>query len=132
MPRAIAKPCKFRGCRNIVRGAQYCKTHDEYNTANQYSGWDRANQGKTAAQRGYGAAWQKTRKQILKRDGYLCQPCKQRGLIVPAEMVDHRINKKAGGTDAPSNLESICRPCHAIKTQAEAKRAQHGTPLEAI
>lgn len=80
---------------------------------------------KSAADRGYGWDWQKLRLRILKRDGYICRcdRCKEDGVVRPAHEVDHRIPKFEGGTDADDNLQAINRDCHALKTQAEAKRA---------
>ncbi|WP_226351344.1 HNH endonuclease [Pseudonocardia sp. ICBG1142] len=34
--------------------------------------------------------------------------------------VDHIVNRRSGGTDAPSNLGAICDTCHTEKTQREA------------
>lgn len=78
--------------------------------------------------RGYGAEWDKTRLQILKRDNYLCQcaDCKAKDRIRPASQVDHIINKAAGGTDDPSNLQAINALCHKIKTAREAKASRMG------
>ena len=58
---------------------------------------------------------------ILLRDAGLCQVCKAAGILTPGcNTVDHIINKAAGGTDDPSNLRTICKPCHQAKTQTEA------------
>lgn len=85
-------------------------------------GW----QGKrgTRHERGYGAAWDKTRDRIRERDGNFCQPCMRDGKIKPAREVDHITPKAEGGTDDDANLQSICIPCHRAKTQAEGARAQ--------
>ncbi|NEM18766.1 HNH endonuclease, partial [Escherichia coli] len=48
----------------------------------------------------------------------------EKGRVLPAEEVDHRIPKFEGGSDDPSNLYAISRNCHRLKTQAEAKRAR--------
>lgn len=69
--------------------------------------------------RGYGAEWDRTRKRILKRDGYQCQPCLRKDIITPAAAVDHIKRKADGGTDADENLESTCDPCHTEKTAHE-------------
>lgn len=68
--------------------------------------------------RGYGSEWSKMREQIMRRDCGLCQPCSQQGRITPAVAVDHIKDKAKGGTDDPSNLQSICEPCHTAKTMA--------------
>lgn len=71
-------------------------------------------------ERGYGNAWDKTRLRILERDNYICQPClRDKGIIHPANQVDHRIPKAKGGTDDDENLQSINDQCHKIKTAIE-------------
>ena len=81
------------------------------------SGWN--HNGRTAAQRGYGAAWRKIRKLALQRDKHLCQYCRLEGRLTPATEVDHRLSKAKGGTDDLDNLASTCRPCHEAKTARE-------------
>jgi 5-methylcytosine-specific restriction endonuclease McrA len=77
----------------------------------------------TRQQRGYGAAWDKTRKVILTRDAGLCQPCKRVGILHQGTHVDHIVPKFEGGTDDHDNLQTINAECHASKTAAEAARA---------
>lgn len=62
---------------------------------------------------GYGAAWRKLRPAILERDP-TCVICRR----APSTHVDHRIPRKRGGTDAPSNLRGLCASCHGAKTAA--------------
>ena len=65
-----------------------------------------------------GTNWQQLRDTIMKRDGYLCQDCKARGKITPAEEVHHIIEltpnniNDASITLNPDNLVSLCRECH--------------------
>ena len=91
----------------------YCDEH-----AAQRGGWSRRRTGSTT-ERGYGHAWQKLRKEVLQRDGYLCVTCSESGRHVPATDVDHILNKASGGTDALSNLQSLCKKCHRTKTATE-------------
>lgn len=77
--------------------------------------------------RGYGAAWDRIRKVILKRDCGLCQPCRRKGLVTPARTVDHIVSKARAASlrwsqariDAESNLQVICTACHELKTEEE-------------
>ena len=85
-------------------------------------GW-RAERG-TSTERGYGAAWRRVRKQVMRRDHWLCQPCKREGRAKPATECDHIKPKSRGGTDDDDNLQAICRECHAAKTESEAAEAQ--------
>lgn len=115
MPTAAPKPCTV--CGTLVRdGTSRCDKHKFV----QGSFADRARG--TRHERGYGSAWDKIRKRILRRDGGLCQPCLKRDLITPAAQVDHIINKASGGTDDDANLQSICKPCHDAKTARERGR----------
>ena len=63
----------------------------------------------------------------MKRDNWLCQPCQREGRVTPAREVDHITPKSKGGTDALDNLQAICIPCHAAKTEREAAEAQGRT-----
>ena len=76
----------------------------------------------TKHDRGYDSEWDKKRLRILARDHGLCQVCSADGRVSLAREVDHRIPKAEGGTGDDSNQQSICRACHANKTQAESKR----------
>lgn len=81
--------------------------------------------------RGYGAAWDRVRKQILSRDFGICQPCKAKGRIHAGTHVDHIVSKakaKAMGwtrerMDHPSNLQCINADCHKAKTEEEQGKA---------
>lgn len=75
---------------------------------------------KTTTERGYGYQWQKLRKLVLQRDSYLCQECYSKKKLTPATDVDHIKPKSAGGTDHEDNLQSLCKPCHDLKTSLES------------
>ena len=72
--------------------------------------------------RGYGVLWERLRARILKRDSYLCQPCKRKGRVTQATQVDHIKPKAKGGTDDEGNCQSICADCHLEKTATEDRR----------
>lgn len=59
-----------------------------------------------------GRPWRRIRDRVLKRDGYLCQPCKAKGRVTPATEVHHIKARANGGTDDEANLVSTCHPCH--------------------
>lgn len=64
-----------------------------------------------------GRPWRRIRDAILLRDKYTCQEC---GHIGTDLEVDHIVNVAQGGTDDDTNLQSLCIPCHKIKTAAES------------
>ena len=53
--------------------------------------------------------WRKLRAYVLHRDGSLCQRCG--GTNRPLE-AHHLVPASAGGKDVPSNIRTLCRPCH--------------------
>jgi 5-methylcytosine-specific restriction endonuclease McrA len=60
------------------------------------------------------AEWHRLRRRVL-RSASRCAQC---GGVGPFD-VDHVVPRSRGGTDVPSNLRALCRPCHASKTAAE-------------
>lgn len=98
--------------------------------------------------RGYGNAWDKLRKDILKRDNGMCQ-CEQcRGLKLKGNEVHHIVSKDraktlgwtAQETDNPLNLQCVNTECHKRITAAEQGRmlkpkikiGLDGYPIEAV
>jgi len=65
--------------------------------------------------------WQKNRDDYADSVGGLCEPCAARGLVVPGEIVHHKIELTPENIHDPaiamawSNLELVCRECHAIR-----------------
>ena len=64
------------------------------------------------------AAWVSCRNSYLKSVGGLCERCLAKGLIVPAEIIHHKIHLNENNINDPSvslnfdNLEAVCRSCH--------------------
>jgi len=114
MPVSAPKVCTKAGCNDLAYKGSRCEKHPQERT-----NWAQYQNGKTSTQRGYGAKWRVIRANILVRDNYLCQPCKRKGAITAANIVDHIKAKAHGGTDDPSNLEATCDPCHKAKTARE-------------
>jgi 5-methylcytosine-specific restriction endonuclease McrA len=54
------------------------------------------------------AEWRAVRLLVLRRDRGICQRCGNPG----ADTVHHRIERKDGRSDHPSNLEAVHRRCH--------------------
>jgi 5-methylcytosine-specific restriction protein A len=84
--------------------------------------WHHSTESNTA--RGYGSQWRKLRASVMRRDKGLCQLCLASHRVTLASECDHIIPKHKGGTDDPANLQMLCSPCHADKTQQEAAEAQ--------
>jgi len=74
--------------------------------------------GATLRQRG--GSWQVRRIAQLQREP-LCRHCALLGVVALATQVDHvRPLWSGSGLDTDDNLQSLCAPCHAIKTASEA------------
>lgn len=113
MPALIPRACRKHGCAGKTTDRSgYCENH-------RNEGWQQHQRGQSRHERGYGTSWDKLRPLILARDKHLCMNCQRTGRITPAKTVDHIIPKAHGGTDDPSNLESLCWPCHRVKTAHE-------------
>lgn len=106
----------------------------------------------TAAQRGYTYRWQKAREGYLAKHP-VCVMCQQRGYVVAATVVDHKIPPRLGearqaGVAAAiqaafklfwdsSNWQSLCTNCHSSVKQAQEKSGlaggcdASGVPLDA-
>ena len=80
MPR---RPCLAHGCPALITRGSYCRQHKPRNGSTRQ--------------------WRNTREVVLARDGYLCLECGQ-----PAQHVDHIVPVEKGGSDALSNLQSLC------------------------
>lgn len=64
-----------------------------------------------------GRPWRRKRDAVLLRDAYTCQHC---GYIGTDVEVDHIVNVASGGSDDESNLQTLCVPCHKVKTAQES------------
>ena len=62
-------------------------------------------------------AWRKLRRAKLDKQP-LCQPCRERGTLTPANTVDHNVPIAKGGDAFPplDGLTSMCARCHNEKT----------------
>jgi 5-methylcytosine-specific restriction protein A len=113
MPARALRVCSHPGCYQLVGDARPCPAHPP---RSRWAG--RQERGGTAAERGYGSAWRRSRAQVLAEERY-CAICGRLG--EPDDMVDHDVPKGQGGTDARPNLRRVHRRCHAAKTAREGQ-----------
>ena len=78
---------------------------------------------KQAFQRGYDSDWTRLSKKH-KRANPICVRCKERGIISSVSITDHIIpvHIRPDMRLAWNNLQSLCRSCHAIKTNEDLKK----------
>ena len=106
MPHRPPKSCNQPGCPEPTYDT-YCPAHKKEKTK-QYD-----KERGSASKRGYNSQWRKIRLRIL-RDEPLCRFHKERGEVVPAEVVDH-IDGNSTNNER-SNLRSLCKRCHDQRT----------------
>lgn len=67
----------------------------------------------------HSAAWKNTRRNYKQSVGGLCERCLAKGMIVPADVVHHKIPLTDQNVNDLSislswdNLQALCRQCHA-------------------
>lgn len=75
--------------------------------------------------------WQHTARDYAKSVGKLCEPCAARGITVAGEIVHHRIELTPENINDPSitldwsNLELVCRECHAQRHPKHRHRRRY-------
>ena len=106
MPHRPPRPCRKPGCKNLsVDLGGCCAEHLAWAQEARAHARHARDRGRgSATQRGYGAAWQRIRRQTLRREP-LCATCGR-----AAEVVHHR--DEDARHNAENNLVSLCRACH--------------------
>ena len=64
---------------------------------------------------------EKLRAMTLQRDNYICQMCLEVYCESKLEC-DHIITLIDGGEDNTSNTQTLCKPCHNLKTNSERQQ----------
>jgi len=67
-----------------------------------------------------GRGWAGIRAKVLRDSAGVCAACKGDG----ACEVDHIVSRRMGGTNDYSNLQALCKRCHARKSSAEGNAAK--------
>ena len=117
MPRRPNIPCKHPGCAALIpHGQMYCEEHKPLYTK------DRAH----AAERGYGAKWQRERRKFLESNPF-CVKCYEEGHITMATVVDHIVPHRGDHylMWSDTNWQALCKPCHDKKTGSENTRPEY-------
>ena len=105
MPHKPKNPCAFPGCPNLT-DETYCEKHKSQ-AANSYNKYQRSSD----HNKKYGREWKRIRARYVKAHP-LCERCLAEGRLTPVEEVHHILPVNRGGSNAESNLMSLCRSCH--------------------
>ena len=73
----------------------------------------------------YGTSeWKKLRNQYMQHNPF-CELCDKRGVVEAGHTVDHIKEIQDGGEKLEwSNLQTLCEPCHKIKTGQEVRKRE--------
>ena len=115
MPRKPKRPCSFPGCPRLTEG-RFCEEHGKQENR-RYEKYDRD----PAVRRRYGRAWKRIRERYIAAHP-LCEKCRERGRLTPAQEVHHILPLSRGGTHDDSNLMALCKPCHSEITARDGDR----------
>lgn len=126
--------CKHIGCHAMIPSYDcYCSAHisDSPNRKTYNHVYNATTRKRAVKENQYkfyrSKEWKSIREGILLRDSYLCQYCKQKGIIRPGNIVDHIVPVEYDSNlkSDLSNLITCCKPCHNVKTKWE--RNYYGT-----
>lgn len=112
MTRKAWKPCAKPGCSVLVRGGNRCAEHDA-----------QIDRGRgTSAARGYDAQWAEFRAAFIKDH---CEQCGTTDTESDWPLELHHLDglgpNGPRGYD-PTNLQTLCKPCHTRETATGAHR----------
>jgi len=117
MPHKFKKPCAYPGCPNLT-DEQYCPEHKKFVM-------DKYNQFNRDTKKKYGNNWRRIRALYVKQHP-LCERCLKEGRITPVDEVHHILPVRQGGSNAFSNLMSLCHSCHEKVHQEMGDRPRGG------
>jgi len=107
MPYKPKKPCKYPGCSKLTDG-KYCAEHAHL----MYQRYNRQERDPEINARYQNDEWRSIRETYIISYPF-CEICKKHGKLVRAEEVHHIVPLAEGGSNAVSNLISLCHRCHA-------------------
>ena len=106
--------CKYTGCNNLLDKSGYCTEHIQYNS-NKMS-WSNVVRDRETRKIEQTVRWREISKRH-RRNYPLCVPCKDRGVITPAQLVHHEppipvlLARGLSPYDSKYHVSS-CIPCH--------------------
>ena len=115
VPTKPKRPCSYPGCPRLTDG-RFCEKHAKLESR-RYEKYDRD----PATRKRYGRAWKRVRERYIAAHP-LCEKCRERGKLTPAQEVHHLLPLSRGGTPDESNLMALCKPCHSEITARDGDR----------
>jgi len=119
------RPCKQPGCPGLAEyESRHCKAHREFDIADRAESrrrYDRFSRDPEDVKFYHSQYWIDLRGWVLARHP-LCVVCRAHGITTAATEVDHIVPRRDGGPDTFDNLQSLCGPCHKIKTVEDSRR----------
>ena len=135
MPRAAPSPCLEPNCPTLCSGTPRCPEHTQRRSSRRPS-----TEHEAKAKAFYNSmTWRKLSEYHRTRHP-LCVACESIGRTTVGDVSDHRVELKDDWSlrVEPSNLQTLCHPCHNKKT-AQAKGARgtrttttNNTPPQAL
>ena len=121
MPSKPLKPCASPMCPNLTIGTR-CATHSVDGKIDQASDqryYDKYLRDKKSFKFYHSKEWRQTRAYVFGLSHGLCDQCRQRGVIRPGNVVDHKVPLKRDYELrlTLSNLWTLCHACHNNKTK---------------
>jgi len=114
MPTRLPHPCAVTGCSRLVVVGARCEIHKLP---------PRKDLRESAGHRGYGYKWSQIRREYIRAHPFCSDPYSLHlNQKMRADMVDHIVPKRQGGSDSMSNLQSLCNRCHQYKTSKDGSR----------
>jgi len=74
----------------------------------------------STARRGSSSERSKRRSRTLRRDGFRCVACGVVDKTGRALEADHIVPLEVGGSHDLENMQTLCKPCHLLKTRGES------------
>lgn len=120
MPTAPMRPCVVCG---VACDGGRCDKHQRSKSRQQYETTRRKDRQFYKRKR-----WESVRSAKLNRTP-LCEDCWERGRVTPATEVHHVVERKVDPSRAYDlgNLQSLCKRCHARRSNAERREAMTET-----
>ena len=105
MPYKAKRGCQYPGC-NQLSNNEFCVEHQKI----MRRSYDK-NTRSTDHNKKYGHEWKRIRGRYAKEHP-LCEMCFKEGKYSLLEEVHHILPVSRGGTNASTNLMSVCKSCH--------------------